>query len=140
MPQTPKWLISQNRDEEVVQELTTIAEKYNRSCSLTVEKLENLGRVAHTEKSVISWIRLRQHFTQLFKTRRLAYSTVMIILNWMVIGTVSPLFSVFLPYYLKSRGSDTGSGSNCRCSRAGTVAERRTDNALLQILCGETTP
>jgi hypothetical protein len=114
MPQTPKWLISQNRDAEVIANLTTVAEKYNRSFSLTVEKLDRIGRVLHTEKSVFSGLRLRQHFSQLFSTKRLAYSTVMIIANWTVIGTVSPLFSIFLPYYLKSRGADVGSSSNCR--------------------------
>ena len=29
-----------------------------------------------------------------------------------MIGIVSPLYSVFLPYYLKSRGADVGSDSN----------------------------
>ncbi|KAJ9633880.1 hypothetical protein H2204_006666 [Knufia peltigerae] len=112
MPQTPKWLISQNRDAEVVANLAKIAHKYDRPFSLTVEKLDGLGRVLHTEKSVVSALRLRQHFSQLFQTRRLAYSTIMIIANWTVIGTVSPLFSIFLPYYLKSRGADVGSNSN----------------------------
>ena len=114
MPQTPKWLISQNRDTEVVANLAAIAQKYNRPLSLTVEKLESIGRVLHTEKSVFSALRLRQHFSQLFSTRRLAYSTIMIIANWTVIGTVSPLFSIFLPYYLKSRGADVGSSDNCK--------------------------
>jgi MFS family permease len=113
MPQTPKWLISQNRDSEVITILADVAHKYDRSFSLTEEKLSSIGRVLHTEKSVFSALRLRQHFSQLFKTKRLAYSTIIIIANWTVIGTVSPLFSVFLPYYLKSRGADTGSDSNC---------------------------
>ncbi|KIX10422.1 uncharacterized protein Z518_01504 [Rhinocladiella mackenziei CBS 650.93] len=112
MPQTPKWLISQNRDHEVISYLSEIAQKYDRSFSLTAERLQSVGRVLHTEKSVISALRLRQHFSQLFSTKRLAYSTIMIIANWTVIGTVSPLFSVFLPYYLESRGADVGSNSN----------------------------
>ena len=37
----------------------------------------------------------------------------MIILNWFVIGMVSPLYSTFLPYYLASRGKDvSGPTSN----------------------------
>ncbi|EXJ87457.1 hypothetical protein A1O3_04417 [Capronia epimyces CBS 606.96] len=112
MPQTPRWLISQNRDAEVVADLAKMANRYNRPLSLTVEQLESLGRVKHTEKSVYSALRLRQHFSQLFATKRLAYSTIMIIANWTVIGTVSPLFGLFLPYYLKSRGADVGSSDN----------------------------
>jgi MFS family permease len=112
MPQTPKWLISQNRDEEVIANLTAVAQKYNRPLSLTLEKLQREGRVLHTEKSAFSALRLRQHFSQLFSTKKLAYSTIMIILNWVVIGTVSPLYSVFLPFYLRTRGADVGASDN----------------------------
>jgi MFS family permease len=89
MPQTPRWLISQNRDAEVVANLATVAHRYNRPFSLTVEKLEAHGRVKNSERSVFSGLRLKKHFSELFSTRKLAYSTTMIILNWMVIGTVS---------------------------------------------------
>ena len=112
MKQTPKWLISQNRDEEVYQNLNSIAVKYNRSFSLTLEKLRSQGNVIDTEKSVWSAVRLRKHFLGLFETRILAWSTTVIIMNWFVIGMVSPLYSVFLPYYLQSRGADVGDDSN----------------------------
>lgn len=108
----PKWLISQNRDEEAYSILAELAEKYNRSLGLTLETLQSHGRVLHTEKSVWSALRLRKHFGGLFETKILAYSTCMIIANWFVIGMVTPLYSVFLPYYLKSRGADVGSDSN----------------------------
>ncbi|KAK5732304.1 hypothetical protein LTR17_010618 [Elasticomyces elasticus] len=112
MVQTPKWLITQNRDEEAFRVLAVISEKYSRSLSLKLETLQSHGRVYLTEKSVWNSLRLRKHFGGLFETRILAYSTSVIIANWFVIGMVSPLYGVFLPYYLKSRGADTGSGSN----------------------------
>ncbi|CZR53383.1 related to synaptic vesicle transporter SV2 (major facilitator superfamily) [Phialocephala subalpina] len=112
MVQTPKWLISQNRDEEVFNNLQEVAKKYNRPLSLTLEHLRAQGRVLHTEKSVWSGIRVKLHFSGLFETRRLAWSTTVIIANWFVIGMVSPLYSVFLPFYLASRGADVGDNSN----------------------------
>ncbi|KAK9369045.1 putative sugar transporter [Lipomyces kononenkoae] len=112
MVHTPKWLTSQNRDEELYRILVDLAKKYRRPLSLTLEKLQSQGRVLHTEKSVWSALRLKSHFAGLFSTRRLAYSTVMIVINWLIIGTVSPLYFVFLPYYLQSRGADTGDDSN----------------------------
>jgi hypothetical protein len=112
MVQTPKWLTSQNRDEELYAILLDLSQKYQRPFSLTLENLQSQGRVLHTEKSVWSGLRLRSHFSGLFSTSKLAYSTVMIIINWLLIGTVSPLYGVFLPYYLASRGADTGDGSN----------------------------
>ncbi|KAG8533976.1 uncharacterized protein KY384_001719 [Bacidia gigantensis] len=112
MVQTPRWLVSQNRDEEVLSNLYEVASKYNRSFSLTLEHLQSQGRISNTEKSVWSGLRLRKHFSGLFVTRKLAWSTTVIIANWFVIGMVTPLYSVFLPYYLKSRGADVGDDSN----------------------------
>ncbi|KAL4933745.1 MFS transporter [Aspergillus undulatus] len=112
MAETPKWLASQNRDEELYTILLNLAEKYNRPFTLRLEDLTTQGRVQGTEKSVWSAIRLASHFTGLFSTGKLAYSTIMIIINWLFIGTVSPLYSIFLPYYLQSRGADTGDDSN----------------------------
>ena len=79
---------------------------------LTLDQLQSEGVTLHTEESVWSWVRIKQHFIGLFQTRRLAWSTTVIIANWFVIGMVTPLYSVFLPYYLKSRGADTGDDSN----------------------------
>lgn len=112
MVQTPRWLLSQNRDDEAMDILHEMASKYHRSFSLTLEQLQSHGRVINTEKSVWSGLRLRKHFSGLFDTRTLAWSTTVIIANWLVIGMVSPLYSVFLPYYLMSRGADVGDDSN----------------------------
>lgn len=113
MQQTPKWLLSQNRDEEVFDVLRGLADKYGRPFTLSLEELKAFGRVRHTELSRWSWFRMRKHFAGLFETRILAYSTCMIFANWFVIGMVSPLYSVFLPYYLQSHGEAlSGSNSN----------------------------
>lgn len=112
MVQTPKWLISQNRDQEVIKFLADLSAKYNRPLSLTVEDLQQQGIITDTEKSVWSPVRLIQHFLGLFQTRKLTWSYTIIALNWFVIGMVSPLYYVFLPYYLESRGSVTGDNSN----------------------------
>ena len=112
MVQTPKWLISQNRDDEAYQILLGLSEKYKRPLSLSLDNLQSQGQVLHTEKSVWSGLRLRKHFAGLFETKILAYSTIIIIANWFVIGMVTPLYGVFLPYYLKSRGANVGDDSN----------------------------
>lgn len=111
MGQTPKWLIGQNKDEEAMQFLQKLAEQYNRNFDLTVEDLHQEGRVAGIENSAWSKVRIFKHFSSLFETRKLAWSYTVIILNWLVIGMVSPLFHVFLPYYLASRGRKVGAKS-----------------------------
>jgi hypothetical protein len=105
MVQTPRWLLSQNRDEEAINVLNDIARKHKRTHHLTLKQLQDEGRVAHTEKSVWSSFRLKAHFKGLFQTKKLGWSTTIILANWFVIGMVSPLYSVFLPFYLASRGA-----------------------------------
>ncbi|KAL9079821.1 MAG: hypothetical protein Q9157_001330 [Trypethelium eluteriae] len=112
MTQTPRWLLSNNRDEEVISVLNRIAAMKNVVNPLSLDQLQSEGIVLHTEKSAWSRVRMKLHFQGLFQTRKLAWSTTVIIANWFVIGMVTPLFSVFLPYYLKSRGADTGDDSN----------------------------
>ena len=47
----------------------------------------------------------------LFSSRLLAYSTFLNIASWSLIGLAYPLYTVFLPDYLKSRGAQTGDDS-----------------------------
>ena len=49
--------------------------------------------------------------TGLFPNRRMGYSTFLNIVSWTLIGLAYPLYIVFLPYYLQSRGASTGDGS-----------------------------
>jgi hypothetical protein len=112
MVQSPRWLLTQNRDEELISILDNISAKHGRSHILTLKQLQDEGVVANTETSVWSATRLKMHFKGLFQSRKLGWSTTVIMANWFVIGMVSPLYSVFLPFYLKSRGAVTGDGSN----------------------------
>ncbi|KAH9828857.1 putative sugar transporter [Teratosphaeria destructans] len=112
MPHTPKWLVSQNRDQEAFNILDLLSRRYHRKLSLSLEELQSQGRVLNTELSVWSTQRLRQHFSGLFRSKLLAYSTTMIIANWFVVGAVTPLYTSFLPFYLASRGAATGDDSS----------------------------
>ncbi|KAM0258667.1 hypothetical protein ACHAQJ_003675 [Trichoderma viride] len=101
MVQTPRWLIAQNRDEEVIKILNDISIKAGRSHNLTLQQLQAEGVVLHTEESAWSSLRLKMHFKGLFQTRKLAWSTIAIFAN-----------CVFLPFYLASRGAVVGDDTN----------------------------
>lgn len=111
MGQTPKWLIGQNKDEEAVQFLQKLATRYNRDFNLSMEDLRQQSRVADTEKSAWSALRIFRHFSSLFETCKMARYYSVITLNWLVIVMVSPLFHVFLPYYLASRWREVDANS-----------------------------
>jgi hypothetical protein len=110
--ETPKYTLCQNKDEEVVKTLKTIAEKYHRPCSLTVEQLQSCGNVnsAHASKHM-SLKELKMHLSGLFMTKKMIVSTVLVWLSWIVIGLAYPLFFIFLPDYIASRGADFGEDS-----------------------------
>jgi hypothetical protein len=104
--ETPKYLLGMGRDEEVVATFQFLAEKYNRPCHLTVEKLDACGVVtsAHS-KNRFSLAETLVHLRGLFATRKISISTAMIWVSWAMVGLAYPLFYVFLPTYLASRGA-----------------------------------
>lgn len=110
--ETPKFSVCNNNDEQVVRTLGGIATKYNRPFSLTVAKLQECGQVSSTHaKSSVSFSELLIHYKGLFTTRKETLSVCLIWLSWCLIGLAYPLFYIFLPDYLSSRGADFGESS-----------------------------
>lgn len=118
LEETPKFLISEGRDEQVVRVLHKIAEKYKRPCSLTLEQFERLGPIARVRNTsdkkknkIFNPEELLFHLRGLFATRKMSFSTVLVWFSWALIGLAYPLYNVFLPTYLKTRGADFGATS-----------------------------
>ena len=113
--ETPKFLVGEGRDAEVVDTLQFIANKYNRPCSLSLERMEECGITgggvpagrrgsvsAHASKR-FSFNEVWMHLKGLFATRKLGFSTVLIWWSWMLIGLAYPLYilcSPLLPHVL----------------------------------------
>lgn len=112
--ETPKFMLAAGRDDLVVENLQGIAKQYNRTCSLTLEKLEACGvtEIKDTHaKNKYSLSEVLVHFRGLFQTKKIGLSTSLIWLSWTLIGLAYPLFQVFLPTYLASRGAKFGVNS-----------------------------
>ncbi|KAI5863559.1 MFS general substrate transporter [Durotheca rogersii] len=111
LQETPKYRLCTGEDAELVETLHSIAKKYNRPCTLTLEKLEACGvvRNLHSE-SRFSLQETFIHFSGLFATRTISISTILIWVSWTLIGLAYPLFYVFLNTYLASRGALSGVG------------------------------
>ena len=120
--ESPKYLIGRNMDEKAVEIIHKVA-AYNRTTSsLTVDKLlsvEKEPRQAIAARSTSGMALLKQrlkqfdasHIKSLFSTRKLAWSTSLVILIWGLIGLAFPLYNAYLPYFLASRGAELGDGS-----------------------------
>lgn len=118
LEETPKFLISEGKDEQAVHVLRSIADRHNRPCSLTIEKLQACGQIAHRRAPGSGWLtqlisprEVFFHLRGLFETRKMALSTTLVWLSWLLIGLAYPLYNVFLPTYLASRGASFGQTS-----------------------------
>ncbi|KAI7488402.1 MFS general substrate transporter [Hortaea werneckii] len=119
LKETPKFLLGEGKDAEVVEVLRFIANKYHRPCSLTVEKLEECGITNDTTNrrgslsahagSKWSPVEIWVHLRGLFATKKMGLSTTLIWFSWLLIGLAYPLYNVFLPQYLRTRGAQLGS-------------------------------
>lgn len=116
LKETPKFLLGEGRDQEVVDTLQFIATKYNRPCSLTMENLTACGTTGEWNgtargehaKTRISFAEVGVHLQGLFATKKIGLSTSLIWFSWLLIGLAYPLYNVFLPSYLASRGASFG--------------------------------
>jgi len=120
--ETPKYLLGEGKDEQVVAVFHELATRYNRPCTITVEELAACGvvRSAHVGKGTqiggmtlhFSFSEFWLHLRGLFATKKIGLSTVLVWFSWTLIGLAYPLFYVFLSSYLASRGADFGTLSN----------------------------
>ena len=120
LSETPKFLVSNDRDEEAVSNLQKLAEKYNRTCSLTLEDLEKCGKITcnddyrkHMDLKGTAKL-IGGHLKVLFSSRKASRSSILLFISWFLLGISYPLYSSFLPVYLATRGAnisaDTVSG------------------------------
>ena len=107
LKETPKFLVGEGKDAEVVDTLQYIAKRYNRPCSLTLERMEACGATggqlpagrrgsitAHASKK-FSFMEVWLHLKGLFATKKLGISTALIWWSWTLIGLAYPLYVSF---------------------------------------------
>jgi len=118
LKETPKFLVGEGKDEQLVETILGIANQYNRPCSLTLDQILHCNTLAHDygrRPSVAAHAKKRFspsevfiHFKGLYETKKIGISTSLIWLSWLLIGLAYPLYNVFLPTYLKTRGAQFG--------------------------------
>ncbi|KAF9024366.1 MFS general substrate transporter [Hymenopellis radicata] len=102
--ESPKYLMGRGRDEKAIEVLHAVAERNGKTDS----EMDTSAKGAIRRKlSNLSG----NHVKSLFATRKLAYSTSLIIVLWALIGLAFPLYNAFVTYFLSTRGADFGDGS-----------------------------
>jgi MFS family permease len=118
LDETPKFLVSVGKDEEALENLKSIALKYNRSISLTLEELQACGEInqdyfdASKDASLKAlWISIKANLSILFMNKKVSYSTSLVFLSWGFIGLSYSVFYNFLYIFIASHGGSTGSST-----------------------------
>ncbi|KAF8723420.1 hypothetical protein AX14_009311 [Amanita brunnescens Koide BX004] len=118
LQESSKYLIAKGRDEEAIEVLQRLARRNGKTITLTLEQLQSIQDSSAVPsrknweliKSSFSSISL-SHVKPLFRGRKLAINTTMVLSLWALIGLAYPLFNAFLALYLSKRVSGTTSFS-----------------------------
>lgn len=113
--ESPKYYLSRGRDDLAVDTIHKIAATNKTTSSLTLEHLKAVDRAfdidseqAQEEKSLVQIAKESlsefnfTHIKEVFGTRKLVYSSVLVSIVWGLIGLAFPLYNAFIPYYLQT--------------------------------------
>ena len=118
--ESPKFLMGRGKNEAAVANVHAVARYNGKTSTLQVEHLDVLDNTygkRETDISAVAAIKRNlerfnlSHVRGLFHTKKLAFSTSLTILLWGLIGLAFPLYNAFLPYFLATRGAQTGDSS-----------------------------
>jgi hypothetical protein len=99
--ESPRYLVGIGKDAQAVEIIHKIAAFNGKTSSLTLEDLEKVGMTEYQERRGMVK-RGGQNIKALFKTKKMALSTSLLISLWGIIGLASTLYNSFLPYLLVS--------------------------------------
>ncbi|KAL2824286.1 Clavaminate synthase-like protein [Aspergillus cavernicola] len=122
MPETPRYLLSQGKDQAAVDAVNFVARQNGKPEPLTLSMLQaidvRLGiNPIHEEAGLSTREIIKEnmkdfrgsHYQALFATRKLTLHTVLIWVIWLTIGIAYPLYFNFLPSYLATRFTENSS-------------------------------
>ncbi|KAH8111509.1 MFS general substrate transporter [Phellopilus nigrolimitatus] len=127
--ESPKYLMGRGRDAEAVAIVHKVAAYNGKTSSLSIEHLlaiekrfkahgeSDSGDASGIDTSALAAARRKLekfnggHVKALFATKKLAWSTSLLIVLWAFIGLAFPLYNSFVTYFLATRGADFGDGS-----------------------------
>jgi len=110
--ESPRYLLGRGNDEAAAAVVQEIARYNGTEISLTVEDFRKAAHSAEQKEGAHKWRVLSEssawrteHVRALFATKKMAWTTSLLICIWGLIGLASTLYNNFLPYLLASRGA-----------------------------------
>jgi hypothetical protein len=114
--ESPKYLLSRDRQAEAVSVVQSVARYNGTSTWLTVDILDEFSSDADGEAPKLTVMEINKRNMRkfsldkvgmLFADRKLGLTTVLLWFQWAAIGMGYPLFNAFLPQYLEHAGEDS---------------------------------
>ncbi|KAL6233793.1 hypothetical protein BDW75DRAFT_251807 [Aspergillus navahoensis] len=121
MPETPRYLLSQGKDQAAVDAVNYVARQNGKPEPLTLLMLQaidaRLGIIPNATEGLSTKEILKEnmtefrgeHYRALFATRKLSRHTALVWAVWLIIGIAYPLYFNFLPSYLATRFTQNSS-------------------------------
>jgi MFS family permease len=115
--ESPKYLMGRGKDEQAISVVQEVAKRNKKTTSANIADLQLFDQAGHQDTNASAAIARKleklnfTHVRALFATKKLAYSTSLIMLVWAFIGLRYPLYNAFLPYIQATRGAKFGDSS-----------------------------
>ena len=142
--ETPRYSLVSGNEEQLIKDLDKIASSASRSHNLTLEKLQVCGKLSEeftvARKSTrVVFSLMAHHFKLLYSGVKMGFFITNVQVLWFINGFAYPIYSIFLPYYLMSRGaaSDT---SNMTYRDMAIVSACGGGGTILGSVCSELIP
>ncbi|KAK0100587.1 hypothetical protein ONS95_007045 [Cadophora gregata] len=117
--ESPKYLMGKGQDEDAVRIVHEVARRNGKTSNLTLSDLKSCEEFSTATQQTDAAAALKRkleklnftHIRALFATKKLGFSTTLIMLVWGFIGLAYPLYNAFLPYLQAIKGAEFGDGS-----------------------------
>ncbi|EQB50995.1 major facilitator superfamily transporter [Colletotrichum gloeosporioides Cg-14] len=118
--ESPRWLVTCGRIDEGVDVINRISAMNNSTYTISADQFIRTGSTE--EVKTMSFGENIHRAGRLFKGRTGIRLMICLTMLWMLVGIAYPLFTIFLPYYLRAHGADLGDSSNYTTYRDWTIS------------------
>ncbi|KAI8190770.1 hypothetical protein KHU50_000395 [Colletotrichum sp. SAR 10_65] len=118
--ESPRWLVTCGRIDEGVDVINRISAMNRSSYTISADQFIRMGSTE--EVKTMSFGENIHRASRLFKGKTQIRLMICLTMLWMLVGIAYPLFTIFLPYYLRAHGADLGDSSTYTTYRDWTIS------------------
>ena len=142
--ETPRYSLVAGNEEQLIKDLDKIAGTAKRSHDLTLEKLQACGKLSEEftvarKNTKVVFSLIAYHYKLLYSQVKLGFFITNMQVLWFINGFAYPMYAIFLPYYLMSRGASSDT-MNMTYRDMAIVSACGAGGTFLSCVCAELIP